>query len=97
MSVIPLDVSVPSASVLVVGLVAALPGLIALGRQTLGDWTSGQRDLAARRRIQFADALAAVVSYEEFLFVIRRRRISDRDIVKSCGSLFPGDQAASLL
>lgn len=74
---IPLDVSAPSTSVLLVGLVAALPGLIALGRQLLGGWSSGQRELAARRRAQFADAFSAVVSYEEFPFVIRRRRASN--------------------
>ena len=77
MSVIPLDVSLPGTSVLVVGLVAALPGLMALGRQMLGGWSSGQRELAARRRAQFADALSAVVGYEEFPFVIRRRRVSN--------------------
>lgn len=75
-SQVPLDVSLPGTPVLLVGIVAALPGLLALGRQIYGGWWSEQREIEARRRAQFADALSAIVAYEELPFVIRRRRAS---------------------
>ena len=70
----PLNVSWPDEPILLVILVAALPGMFALGRQILGGWWSGQREVDARRRAQFAHALSAIVTYEELPFVIRRRR-----------------------
>ncbi len=55
---------------------AALPGVLALSGQIVGGWLTVRRETKARRRERFADALAAVVAYEEFPFVIRRRRVS---------------------
>ncbi|MXW27202.1 MAG: hypothetical protein F4Z77_13050 [Dehalococcoidia bacterium] len=54
---------------LIVG--AAVSVVTTLSVQAIVGWWSGPR-----RRARFADALAAVVAYEEFPYVIRRRRAS---------------------
>jgi hypothetical protein len=60
-----------------VSLATVIP-LIALAATTAGGvvtwWANGVRSERARLQTLYADAYAAVVSYQEFPFVIRRRR-----------------------
>jgi hypothetical protein len=60
-----------------VSLATAIP-LIVLAVTTLGGvvawWANGVRSERARMQALYADAYAAVVSYQEFPFIIRRRR-----------------------
>lgn len=60
-----------------VSLATAIP-LIVLAVTTLGGvvawWANGVRSERARLQALYADAYAAVVSYQEFPFMIRRRR-----------------------
>ncbi len=60
-----------------VSLATVIP-LIALAVTTAGGvvtwWANGVRNERARLQALYADAYAAVVSYQEFLFMIRRRR-----------------------
>ena len=51
-------------------VVAAVSGAIAL----ISLWVNGIRQERARRQRLYADALAALVAYREFAYVIRRRR-----------------------
>lgn len=51
-------------------VVAAVSGAIAL----ISLWVNGIRHERARRQRLYADALAALVAYREFAYVIRRRR-----------------------
>jgi hypothetical protein len=51
-------------------MVAAVSGAIAL----ISLWVNGIRQERARRQRVYADALAVLVAYREFAYVIRRRR-----------------------
>ncbi len=54
--------------------VAAIGGAISLIALALNAIISGQRDRIARQRQEFSKAFAACVAYEEFPYVVRRRR-----------------------
>lgn len=56
-----------AAATLIAAVVAAVVSLFGL-------WLNGVRQERARRREAFAQALAAVVAYQEFPYAIRRRR-----------------------
>jgi hypothetical protein len=51
-------------------IAAAVAGAVSL----IGLWLKGLRDERSRRRQHFAEALTAVVAYQEFPYAIRRRR-----------------------
>jgi len=52
---------------------ATIAAATALVTWLLSSWLSGRRERLSRRREQFAKAYSAVVSYEEFPYVVRRR------------------------
>lgn len=55
---------------IVAAVVAAVVGLV-------GMWITGVASERARRRRFYADALAGVIGYREFAYVVRRRRQDD--------------------
>lgn len=56
---------------------AVVAGTVALLSLAVNTITGGIREARSRRRDGFAKAFAACVAYEEFAYVVRRRRASD--------------------
>ncbi|MBA2084704.1 hypothetical protein DMTZ50_0509 [Dehalococcoides mccartyi] len=54
--------------------VAIIGGAVSLLALALNNMISGWRDRATRQRQEFSKALAACVAYEEFPYVVRRRK-----------------------
>jgi hypothetical protein len=54
--------------------VAIIGGVVSLLALALNNMISGWRDCATRQRQEFSKALAACVAYEEFPYVVRRRK-----------------------
>lgn len=65
--ILPADVSLPTVVPLIVLAVTSIGGVLTW-------WVNGIRSERARLQTLYADAYAAVVSYQEFPFMIRRRR-----------------------
>lgn len=63
-------------SAVVLALIAATPGVLALGWQCASWALGGRRARLDRQRERFAEAFAAIVAYAEFPYVVRRRRAS---------------------
>jgi hypothetical protein len=60
------------------GVVAAIiAGAFSLLVLALTTWLSSQRDRDNRRRDMYSKAFAAVASYKEFPYVVRRRRVGE--------------------
>ena len=57
-------------------VVAAMMGAVSIATLALNAWLSGHRERKNRQRDVFSKAFAAAVAYEEFPFVVRRRRAS---------------------
>ena len=57
-------------------VVAALMGAISIATLAINAWLSGHRERKNRQRDVFSKAFAAAVAYEEFPYVVRRRRAS---------------------
>jgi hypothetical protein len=57
-------------------IVAAITGAISLLVLAINAWLTGRRERANRRRDIFSKAFTAAVAYEEFPYVVRRRRTS---------------------
>lgn len=57
-------------------LVAAITGVISLWALAINASLTGQRERGNRRREIFSKAFTAAVAYEEFPYVVRRRRTS---------------------
>jgi hypothetical protein len=57
-------------------LVAVITGAISFLTLAINTWVTGRRERLNRRRDIFAKAFAAAVAYEEFPYVVRRRRAS---------------------
>lgn len=57
-------------------IAAALAPTVTLWIFIVQQWIAGRRDQHARRRERFAQAYEAVVEYQEFPYVVRRRRTS---------------------
>jgi hypothetical protein len=58
-------------------LVVVITGAISLLTLAINTWVTGRRERLNRRRDIFAKAFATAVAYEEFPYVVRRRRASD--------------------
>lgn len=57
-------------------IVAAITGAVSIAALAINAWLSGHRERQNRQRDVFSKAFAAAVAYEEFPFVVRRRRAS---------------------
>ncbi len=57
-------------------IVAAITAAISLAALSINAWLSGHRDRSNRRRELLSKAFAAAVAYQEFPYVVRRRRSS---------------------
>jgi hypothetical protein len=55
---------------------AAITGAVSLALLAINAWFTGHRERVNRRRDVFSKAFTATVSYEEFPYVVRRRRAS---------------------
>ena len=55
-------------------VVAAIMGAVSVMTFAVNSWLSGHRERTSRQREVFSEAFIAVVAYEEFPYVIRRRR-----------------------
>jgi len=57
-------------------MVAVIVGTFSLATLAINSWLSGHRDRMNRRRDIFSKAFIAAVAYQEFPYVVRRRRSS---------------------
>lgn len=57
-------------------IVAAITGAVSIAALAINAWLSGHRERKNRQRDVFSKAFAAAVAYEEFPYVVRRRRAS---------------------
>jgi hypothetical protein len=60
-------------------IVAVTTGAVSLVTLAINAWLTGHRDRINRRRDIFAKAFAAATAYEEFPYVVRRRRTTDAE------------------
>ena len=78
-------------SVYVPIIVAAITGAVSLLALAINAWLTAYRGRVNRRREMFSKAFAAAVAYEEFPYVVRRRRTSAPEDER-CRSGTPGCQ-----
>ena len=57
-------------------VVAAMTGAVSIAALAINSWLSGHKERMNRQREIFSRAYIAVVAYEEFAYVVRRRRAS---------------------
>ena len=57
-------------------IVAAITGAVSIAALAINSWLSGHRERQNRQRDVFSKAFAVAIAYEEFPFVVRRRRAS---------------------
>ncbi len=57
-------------------IVAAMMGAVSIATLAVNSWLSGHRERTNRQRDVFSKAFIAAVAYEEFPYVVRRRRVS---------------------
>jgi hypothetical protein len=58
---------------------AAITGAVSLSVLAVNSWLTGHRERVNRRRDVFAKAFTAAIAYEEFPYIVRRRRASNSE------------------